>query len=161
LRIEREQQDAVAALRLQPLNRRSDGGLAVAHGPVDLDTVSPSHGRGDLVGLGPGDGLQRRFVEFAVPDALVGMAAALRPAGEHDAVEDEPPHHGIDLDHPAIGQKFLEVAPHRPVGRTLRRAQVDEQHPDLAEGNGGMPGGQSDSRVAMVYSRLDLKQVGW
>ncbi len=63
----------------------------------------------------------------------VGLAALRRPRGEHDAVQDQPPHHPVHFDHAAVGEELLEIAPHRPIVGVVRRAEIDQKHADLAE----------------------------
>jgi hypothetical protein len=62
--------------------------------------------------------------------------ARLSPGADRqdDAVENELPQRALILDHPRVGEKFLEIAPHGGgVGR-LGSAEIDQQHPDLAGG---------------------------
>src|SRR6202021_2014861 len=69
LRIERDEQDAVAAARGERLEPRRDRGLAVAHRPVDGDVAAERlEDRGELLGLRARDGLERRLVLLPVPD---------------------------------------------------------------------------------------------
>jgi len=60
--------------------------------------------------------------------------------GQDDAVQHEPPDRAVHLDDAAVGQEFLEVAPHRPVAGGFRRAEIDDEHTDPAMADGGMAG---------------------
>ena len=141
LRIERHQEDAVAALVEQGLDPHGDLRLAVAHRPVDHDRIA--HGRLQALGLAAGDGLQRALVALVVPDA--GVVAALRPRalGQDDEVEERPPDQARHLDHPAVGEEFLEVAAHRPVARALRRPEIHQEDADPAPAHRRMLGRQA------------------
>src|SRR5262249_11263302 len=105
---------------------------------------------GELFGLRAGDGLERGFVLFVVPDLGVVARLASRPDGQDDAVENELPQRSLILDHARIGEKLLEIAAHRwRIGR-LRGAEIDQQHADLA-GRGGRVVGRGGWR----------RRVGW
>ena len=134
LRIKRHEQDAVAALVEQRLEARADGRMAVAHGPVDADLVARHDLEmvRELLRLPAGDGLERPLVSGLVPDGVVVAPFALRPRRQDDQVEHRPPRQTRRFDDTAVGQEFLEVAPHRPVAGPLRRAEIEEQHADAA-----------------------------
>ena len=87
---------------------------------------------GELVGLRARDGLERRFVALSVPDLVVVAALAAGPHGQDDEIEHEPPFEAVLLDHAAVGQKFLQVAAHRPIIGRVGRAEIDQQHADAA-----------------------------
>ncbi len=125
LRIEREDQDALAALYAQPVEPFGDRWLAVAHRPVDDDIVVPRQFGRQLVGLAAGKGSERRFVSLRVPDRGIGGAASFRPGVEHDAVKDRVPGNPRPFNHPPVGQEFAQITPHRPVARAVRRAEVN------------------------------------
>ncbi len=74
------------------------------------------------------------FLSF--PDALIGVAAARRPRGKNDEIEDRPPEQFRRLDHARIGQKLLEIAAHRPKIGRLGRSEIDEKNPDALLGAG-------------------------
>ena len=121
LRVERHQQDAVAALVEQRLDPAGHLRLAVAHRPVDHHRIA--HRRLEPLGLAAGDGLERALVQRVVPHA--GVVAALRPRAlrQDDQVEERPPDQPRHLDHPPVRQELLEIPAHGPVGRALRRSR--------------------------------------
>ena len=138
LRIERQQQDALAA----GLGQRFDAGahrrIAVAHRPIDHDGRIDRVDRGaKLGGLRAGDGLQRRFVSLAIPDFLVVAAFDARPARQNDGVEHELPDQPLVLDHPGVAEKLPQIAPHRSGVGGVRRAEIDDQHADPAARGAG------------------------
>ena len=67
-----------------------------------------------------------------VPDLVVVAALAAGPHGQDDEIEHQPPLEAVFLDHAAVGEKFLQIAPHRPVVGRVRRAEIDQQHADAA-----------------------------
>ncbi|MNU53520.1 hypothetical protein D3C71_425530 [compost metagenome] len=148
LRIEREKHDAVTALRLQRIDLRGDRRIAVAHAPVDNDIRQVLQALRHQLTLIAGIGAQIAFVQFLVPDLLIGLAHLLRPLVEHDAIEDRIPVQLRPFDDSAIGQELGEIPPHRPVVGTVGRAEIDQQHADLSEGNGRMRGGNGCRRRA-------------
>src|SRR6476620_3936954 len=58
LRVEREHEQAVAALRANRLDTRGDARIAVAHRPVDYDICAHLEGRRNFFALRAGDGAQ-------------------------------------------------------------------------------------------------------
>ena len=74
LRIEREDEDAFAAVLLQRVHLRGDRRLAVAHGPIDADIRQVGEGSAIMVGLVAGIGAQVALVQVLVPDRLIGLA---------------------------------------------------------------------------------------
>jgi hypothetical protein len=137
LRIERKGEEVVATLARQRLDARGNGWVAVAHGPIDDDAVMGGERARDLLGLVPGDGEERGFVELLVPDRSVFRPASEWPLQEHDAIQDEPPQHAVDLDDAPVGEKFLKIAPHRPIGGRIGRAEIDEKDADTGCALGG------------------------
>ena len=137
LRIERHEQQAVAAFlhqRLDPLLRR---GLAVAHRPIDADALAlASEARLQHFGLGAGDRLERPLVTFLVPDRGVVAALGAGPHRQDHEIEERPPKPARGLDHAPVGKELLEIAAHRPIIGRLRRAEVDEEHADPARPRG-------------------------
>ncbi len=121
LRVERHQQDPVAALVEQRLEAFGHLRLAVAHRPVDHDGIA--HRGLQALALAAGDGLERTLVPLVVPDA--GVVATLRPRalGQDDQVEERPPDQPGHLDDPAVRQELLEIAAHRPVAGALGGAE--------------------------------------
>ena len=132
LRIERKDEQAIAALCLQCLDARGDARFAVAHRPVDHEIGARGKRRGDLLALRAGNGTQRGLVKLLVPYRAILGAASRRPDGQHDTIKDQPPQHSVRLDDPAVGQKLLEVAAHGPIVGAVRRAEIDEEHAYLA-----------------------------
>ncbi len=147
LRVERKQHDTLTAFSHHAVENLSGRRQAIAHGPVDNNTVIIGKGRGNCLGLVAGDGFEGTFVEFLVPDLFIGMATALGPLGQDDAIENEPPKDAIGFDNAGIGQEFLQVAPHRPIRCGLGGAEVDEQNTDLAGLDGRMISGQLNGRA--------------
>ena len=146
---------------LQRVEPRGDRRIAVAHRPVDRDAaVDRRERRGELLGLRARDGLQRRFVALAVPDLVVVAPLAPRPHRQDDQVEDQPPLEAVLLDHAAVGEKLLQIAPHRPVVGRIRRAEIDEQHADAARRDRRMVGGaqrgarQRRSFIASLFATI-------
>ena len=133
LRIEREEEQARAARRDHPADRRRGRGIAVTHRPVDQQLLvrqgAPERVR-QLDALLAGDGAQRRFVPLPIPDRRVRPAAAGWPRGQDDQVQQRLPDQGVDIDHALVAQEFLQIAPHRPVVGGVRRAEVEQQHAD-------------------------------
>ena len=132
LRVERHQENAVAALIEQGLDALAHLRLAVAHGPIDSDPVAGDGLQvlGDLLGLVAGDGLERALVTLVVPDRRVIAALGAGALGEDDEVEDRPPDEARGLDDAPVGEELLQVAAHRPVAGALRRSQVHQKHAD-------------------------------
>ena len=130
LRIERHQQDAIAALVHQRADAAVGRRIGVAHGEVDLDAVGHAERDGELLGLRARDGLERALVALVVPDGLVVLAFAARAHGEDDQVEDRPPLPARHLDDALVGEELLEVAAHRPIVGAVGRAEVEQQHAD-------------------------------
>ena len=94
LGIERNDENAVAALFLQRFEALGDRRLAVAHRPVDLDASLARPGRqrvAEPFRLGAGDRFQRAFVAFAVPDRSIVAPPGGWPSRQDDEVEDRPP----------------------------------------------------------------------
>ncbi len=131
LRVEREHQDALAALFVQPLQRLLDRRLAIAHAPIDNDLGMGGEGGAKLFALRAGIGAQRQLVALAVPDLVIERAGFFRTGVEHDAVEHRQPDGARPLDDAFVGKEFLEVAPHRFLIGAVRRAEIDEEHADL------------------------------
>ena len=141
LRIERDDEDAVAAARHQIGEPRRDRGIAVAHRPVDQQPRPARRQRGgELLGLRAGDGLERGFVLVLVPDLGVVARLAARADAQDDAVERELPHQALVLDHARIGEELLEIAAHRRGVGAVGGAEIDEEHADLAADGGDGPG---------------------
>src|SRR5690606_9479748 len=85
LRIERNNDEAVAARRVKRIDTLRNRREAVAHGPIDKDRVAELPETGlKLLRLRTGEGLQRAFVPFAVPDRLVILALLLRAYGQDE-----------------------------------------------------------------------------
>ena len=133
LRVKRKHQQPLATASSELRDPRCDRRIAVAHRPVDDDVRAQSLQRArKLLGLRAGDGLERRFVPLLVPDLAVVARLPPRPGAQDDAVEHDAPERTLVLDHPRIGEKFLEIAAHRRrIGR-VRSAEIDQQHADLA-----------------------------
>ena len=114
---------------------RCDRRIAVAHRPVDHEVRTDRRQRGgELVGLRAGDGLERELVALDVPDLAVVLGFDPRPDRQDDAVEHGLPDQPLVLDHPRVGQEFLEIAPHRRRVGGVRGAEIDQQHADRGRG---------------------------
>ena len=126
LRIERIDENALAALAHQKIGALGDGRLAVAHRPIDDDgrRVGPCGSRAcrpcALVKVRSGDSFFSVF-----PDRRIGRAGLLRPRVEDDAVEDRIPGRTRPIRSRACRREnSLQIAPHRlEVG--FRRACPD------------------------------------
>ncbi len=159
LGIERNDENAVAALFLQRFEPLGDRRLAVAHRPVDLDASLARPGRQRVpepFRLGAGDRFQRAFVAFAVPDRSIVAPPDGWPSRQDDEVEDRPPDEPGRLDDAPVGQEFLEVAAHRPVVGRLGRAEIDQQRADAPAPDRGMAlraprGAKGVGRVRRVH----------
>ncbi len=146
MRVHRHEQDAVAALGEQVLDRRLHRRLAVAHGPIDDDAI-PGDGAQmllRLLGLGARDGLERAFVAGLVPDQVVVAALLLGPRLEDDQVEDRPPQPPRRLDHALVGEELAQIGAHRPIARRLRRAEIHDQHTEPARPHLGVVARQAN-----------------
>src|SRR5260221_524751 len=133
LRIERDDEDALAALcdELAELGRNRR--IAVTHGPLDHEVLAERLERArELDGLRASDGLERRFVAFVVPDPGVVGRLFPWPDRQDHAVWHDLAEQGLILDLPPIAEKFLEIAPHGGGIGGLGRAEIDQQHADLA-----------------------------
>ncbi len=136
LRIERRDQNTVAAFRLQLPQPVADRWLAVAHRPIDGDArIGEAHQMVELLRLRPRDCPERRFPEFVVPDLLIGLAGGFRPARQDEEMQDRQPDRARNLDHPWVGQELLEVALHRFEVGGVRGSEIDQKHTDAAGGD--------------------------
>jgi hypothetical protein len=127
LGIERDDEDALAALLDESAEFRCDRGVAVAHRPVDQEMAAQRLERaGELFGLRAGDGLEGGFVLFVIPDLGVVARLPTRPDGQDDAVENELPQRALILDHPRIGEEFFEIAAHGGGIGGLRGTEIDQ-----------------------------------
>ena len=142
LRVEREEHDALAALRLQPLDHRACRGVAVAHREIDDHPVAVPLGqaRRHRLRLRAGGGAQRALVDLAVPDLAVVGAGAERPPGQDHRLQQRLPQPARVVDDPPVGQELVEVAAHRPVVGGVRRAEVGEHDADPRRGHRRMVG---------------------
>ena len=139
LRVERHQEQLSAALRIEPLDDAPGRRIAVAHRPVDDEAGhSCLQARRKLLGLRPCHGLERALVELLVPDRLIGMARGERPLAQNDELQERLPEPGRIVDHPAVRQELVQVAPHRPVVGGVGRAEIEQDHANARLGNGGV-----------------------
>ena len=139
--VERKQQDAVATLILQRLQAFCDWRLAIAHGPID-DEFRVVQMYRQFLRLGAREGLERRFIVFAVPDFCVGMTAALRPKRQNDEIENKPPHDPVHFDDAAVGEELFQVAAHGPIGGGFRGSEIGEKQADFSRLEGRVAGWQ-------------------
>ena len=152
LRIERHQQDAIAALLHQRADAAVSGRVGIAHGEVDLDAFRQTERCGHLLGLRARDRLERTLIALVVPYGGVVLAFAARAHGEDDQVEDRPPLPARHLDDAFVRQEFLQVAAHRPVVGSIGGAEIEQQHADAPATGGGMAG--------RSVRRVGLKRTG-
>ncbi|MDT4825803.1 hypothetical protein FQZ97_590960 [compost metagenome] len=131
LRIERNGQNVFAALLAQPRDGLGDGRIAVAHAQLHHG-LDPRRRQGGAhaVGLPLAVDHQRRALLH--PDACVARLEFLGPHRQDQPVQDRLPQIARDFDHPGIGQEFAQVLAYVLLARRIRRAQVRQQHADLA-----------------------------
>ena len=141
LRIERREENLLAAGRLQRLDARPGRRIAVTHGEIDDDV--PAQPLLQLGRLLAGNDAQRAVIGVLVPDAGIVLAALLRPGTEHHALQDRLPQPLRGLDHPGVRQEFAEIAAHCPVVGAIGSAQVEQQHPHFRRRDRGVSGGKS------------------
>src|SRR5208337_2556215 len=144
-----------AARTLERFEAGLDAGIAVAHGPIDLDAGVFREQSRDPFRLAARDRAKRRLIAFPIPDRPVRFAGAERPLCEHDGVEHEPPDRGIDLDNAPVGKEFFQIAAHGPIARSLRRPEIDEKHAYASIADSRVSGGRS-SRYA--WGRRAVRQ---
>ena len=143
LRIERDQQNTITALRHQGLDALRRRGIAIAHAPIDHNAIiDGGEALGEFFGLRAGDGFERALIALLVPDRVIILALGAGTDREDDEIEDRPPDQARDFNDALIGQEFLEIAPHGPVIGGVGRAQIEQQNADLADADDGMPVGQ-------------------
>ena len=136
LRIERKQQNPVAARRFQRLDAFAKRRKPIAHAPIDDDFRHVAQRDCGFLGLCTGDRLERQLVAFPVPYLCIGMTAARRTYSQDDAIQDHPPQRTIGFDDPSVRQELLEIAAHGPVIGRFRRPEIDQQYADLADDDG-------------------------
>ncbi len=130
LGVERHQQDAVAVLGLYFLQLVRDRGPAVAHRVVhhqrepDALAEVAAQQRHLALGVHPERGA------LVHPDPGVALCRGPGPRGEHEQMQNRPPHEARNLDHPRVGQKLLQIGAHCGRGRRFRRAEIDQQDAD-------------------------------
>ena len=130
LRVEGNDENAVAALGLQRLETLGDRGRAIPHGPVDDDVPVEIAERGaQLFALRTRDRFQRTLVALLVPDGIIVAPFDVR-SPEENGLQNGRPNHARRLDDAAVGQELLQIAPDRPIVGALRGAEIDDQHPD-------------------------------
>ena len=132
LRVEREEEQALAAGLAEPGDHRGGRGVAVAHGEVDADAVAEAVGEAGRHrrGLVAGDDPERAVVGLGVPDPAVVGAGGERAPAEDDEMQQRLPLPGRVVDDAAIGQELAEVAAHRPVVGGVGGAEVGEDDAD-------------------------------
>ena len=124
----------VAAGRGQPGELLGDAWLAVAHSPLgdrlraEIAGRDPGH---ELFRLRLRDGAQGAALADPVPDRGIGLAAAGRARCEDNEVEDRQPKPARRFDDPRVGEKFLEIASHRPEIGRVGRAEINQQDADF------------------------------
>jgi hypothetical protein len=128
LRVERQHEDAVAALRAQLRDARGDGGIAVPARPRDRE------GGLDALAEVAAQQLHLAVEMHAQGRALLRphrgvLGRALRRAGkEDDPAQDRPPGEARDLDHARVPEELGKVAAHGGGRGRVGRAQVHQQH---------------------------------
>ena len=119
MREKRDQQNFGRAFGFQVLDRRFDRGVLVAHGEFDrhIDALLEK-----FPGMATGDNERRAF---GSPNRRVGVAGffwATDQNNSHNQAAKDPRH----IDHPAIHQKFVEIAAHIRNGWRIRGAQINQ-----------------------------------
>ena len=141
LRIERREEDAVAARLLQRLEPRRRSTARRSASPSRRRCRSPPSRARELLGLRAGDG--RRAAPRSAPCSRCarrrGRISAAASSGRCRLRIGHQSGRGISMTR-AVGQELLEIAPHRPVVGAVRRAEIDEEHADPAGLTGGWPG---------------------
>ena len=158
LRIERHDEDAIAAAFDQSFESRGDRWVGVAHRPVDNDVIAERLERaGEFFGLRAREGLDRRLVRLTVPDFLIVVGFAQRAQRQDNAVENGLPQHRIIFDDARIAEKLFQIAAYGGrVGR-IGRAEIYQKHADAVFDRGGLrPGG----RFCDGWSGRRLRQGG-
>ena len=156
LRVEREHQNPLAAGVLQLDHLFGDRRQAVAHRPSPTSTRSRAGSTACCrrLRLAAGVAAQRRFVAVLEPDLGIRLRRLFRTGVEDDAPQDRLPDQRRQLDHPAVGEEFLQIAADRlRIGR-LRRAQVDQEDADLAGGDRRMVLRQTDRGTGIRHRTL-------
>ena len=132
LRIERDEQYAVAAAgeqRAQPVANRW---FAVTHRPVGDDRPADLlQADGEPFALRPGDGHERQFISIAVPDLRVIARPPPRAGPQNETVANELPDDAAFFDHAWIVEELREIAPHRFRIGSGRRTEIDNQHANV------------------------------
>ena len=150
LRVERRDQDSLAARRDQRVDPLGDGGPAVAHRMVDDRPPAPNAPSSALAWRAVIDGERRALLG---PDLAVGVGGFARPGGEDDAAQDRLPDELRDLDHPAVGEEFLQIAPDRPGVGGVGRAEIDRCRTPILPVTGG-----SRSAIGRVRTRWPVSE---
>ena len=115
------------------LEPRCDRRAGVTHGPIDDDMLAKRlEDPAELFRLRAGDRFDWRFVLVAIPDFLIVAGSTPRAQWQDNGVEERLPLQRILLDHTLVGQKLLQVTPHRRGRVRIRSAEIDEEHADTA-----------------------------
>lgn len=127
LRVQRQHQYPRGPGRPQAVQRARHRRLAVAHGPLGVDLMTPAQqGIPDRTSLARRPHRQRR--PLGCPDAAVLGGRLRRADVEDDAVQDRPPGQAWDLDDPRITQELGQIGPQRSSRRGGGSSEVDQQH---------------------------------
>ena len=161
LRIERHDQDTIAAPGGQNFEPRLDRWIGVAHRPVDDDMFAERfEDAGELFGLRARDRLERRFVLVVVPDFLVVARFAPRADRQNETVEKEFPEQRVIFDDAPVAEELLKIAAHRGRRRRVGSAEIDEEHADAAGSLYGFCGGSRVCHGCLIGRRLWLERLG-
>jgi hypothetical protein len=126
LRVQREQQDALAVLFPEFVQCLRNGRFPITHGVVhDQRHVAGIFAQIALQqrGLSLGMHLERRA--FIHPDAEIFFGGLLGAGIEYHAVEDGAPQDARHFHDARVVQEFLQVFSEGLFGRGLRRAEID------------------------------------
>ena len=146
LRIERNDENAVAAVGLQSLDALADRRRAVAHRPIDGDVrLEIVERKAELFALRARDRFQRPFVTLPVPDRVIVAPFGARPAQQNE-LQNRQPDGAWRLDDAAVGEELVQIAANRPIVGPLRRAEIDDEHADPAARDRRMARRTSGSR---------------
>ncbi|MNI35309.1 hypothetical protein D3C73_893290 [compost metagenome] len=131
LRVQRHGQDALATGRAQAGDRVWNGRVAIAHAQFDHGVDTRHFQRGaHAVRLPSAVNHERRAV--LQPNAGIARRELLGTQGQHQPMQNGLPEIAGDFNDAGVGQELAQVFADAWYIRSIRRAKVDQQHPDLA-----------------------------
>ena len=126
LRVERRDQNTIAARGFHRVQPGSNARISVAHRPVHHHAV---HFRSKFFGLFAGVGSQWRTI--LGPDQTIGFGRFRWTGVENDSAQNRLPDDRGYLDNPLVRQKLLEIPFDRLFLRRIRRTEIDQQNADF------------------------------